>query len=234
MKTLLCLAIATISCASDAQSTITSWDFNTLDNSGDTGTLSPSFGSGVVAGVGGVGLGFEGVQTSSDPVAWPDDSGLVVFGYPPQGQASGSCGVMFSFSTVGYKDIHIQFDERHDHNASLWSEVLVTTNGGASWLSALTYAFPPNEGFARPYRNGRHLDLSWLAAANDNPLFGFKIVAVLRPGANYYDSSRPGTFYGGGDIAYDMVQGSGTQLVPEPAYALAIWLGLWIVRRRNG
>lgn len=219
---------------------ITQWDFNSVpaDGSTATGTLTPAIGSGTASGVGGVtATAFNSADAnggSTDPVVnspTTSDSGWQVTAFAAQGTENLSRGVQFLSSTVGFQDIIVTFDQRHSNTSSRFYAGQYTVDGGANWITAVT--FEGNAGDT--WFNGRTIDLSSVAAADNNANFGIRVVASFAPGAaEYAASSATGTYAATGTARFDMVTINGS-MVPTPGSAALIALGgLVAARRRRG
>ena len=216
---------------------IIQWNFNSVPPDGNTGTgttvpninLTGSASITLLGGVSNPGF-FSGVG-SSDP-APSDNSAYQTTSYAPQGTENGLRGVWFAGSTVGYQDIVISFDQRHSNTASRFAQVEYTLDGGVTWnLGGL---FEADLGGDRWY-NLRTVDLTSVAGANNNPLFGFKVVAVFAPGTGQYAASTSGSNYGTtGTWRFDMVTINGN-LIPEPGTIAALAVGVvgLMARRRR-
>lgn len=218
---------------------ITRWDFNSLPQDGNTatGTLLPAIGSGTASGVGGVtATAFSSGDAnggSTDPVVnspTTSDSGWQVTGFAPQGTEDQSRGVQFLVSTAGYMNIVVTFDQRHSNTSSRFYAGQYTTNGGTSWVTATI--FEGNAGDT--WFNNRTIDLSSVAAVNDNADFGIRVVGTFAPGTSgYVASSGTSTYAATGTARFDMVTVSGT-IVPAPGVMAAMGLmGLAAARRRR-
>lgn len=216
---------------------IVQWNFNSdpPDGNTGTGTTVPNIdltGSASIALLGGVtNPGFNSGVGSSDPAA-SDNSGYQTTTYAPQGTENGLRGVWFSGSTLGYQDIVIQFDQRHSNTSSRFAQVEYTLDGGTTWTFA--GLFDADQGGDKWY-NLRTVDLSSVAGADNNPLFGFKVVAVFAPGTGEYQAATPTKTYAStGTWRFDMVTISGTP-VPEPATIAALAVGVvgLLARRRR-
>lgn len=212
--------------------TVTQWTFNSAvpDNSTSTGTTSPAFGAGTASLLGGVtSPGFNSGVGSSDP-APGDNSGWQTTNYAVQGAGDKTRGVQFLVSTVGYQGISISYDLRHSNTSSRYEAVQYTLNG-STWIDAAT--FDGNAGDT--WFNGRTVDLSSVAGADNNANFGFRVLATFAPSTSQYAVSNPSSTYGAsGTWRFDMVTVSA---VPEPATGLLLAGGVLAVgaaaRRRR-
>jgi hypothetical protein len=202
---------------------ITEWNFNgtsaTTVPGGESAPL-PSTGAGTASLVGGVTAASSfGSGTanggSSDPITTtPANYGWQTTNFPAAGAADRTAGTKYQVSTVGYKDIQIEYDLRHSNTSSRYEQFQYSTDGS-------TFV-----NFGAP---------SSVTAANNNPNFAFRIVAAFAPGGNAYAaSSATGAYATSGTWRFDMVQASGT-VVPEPT-AIALFAAgamlLVAVRRR--
>jgi MYXO-CTERM domain-containing protein len=226
--------LALVATAGIAQADIiTRWNFNSVpnDNNTATGTLTPSVGTGTTALVGGTTATFASGDASggsSDPQVG-DDSAWNVTNWAAQGAGSGTRGAAFFGSTVGFFDIIVTFDQRHSNSVSRWFAFEYTTDAGATWTNAAT--FEGNAGDT--WFNNRTVDLSAVSAVENNPNFGFRVVAIFAPGTSAYASSNATAAYATtGTARFDMVTING--VVPTPgALALAGIGGLLAARRRR-
>ncbi|MFO0375588.1 MAG: PEP-CTERM sorting domain-containing protein [bacterium] len=219
--------------------TITQWNFNstTPDNNTATGTLTPRIGSGAASLVGGTRATFASAAGSSDPVT-SDDSGWNIATFAAQGTNSGTRGVQFNISTLGFENLTFSWDQRHS-NASARNVQFQYSIDGTNFQNFAT--FEANAGDT--WFNGRTVDLSSIAAANNNANFAVRVVAVFAPGTSgYVSSNSPGTAYGTtGTWRFDMVTLSGTAIavIPLPPAAmagfgtLAMLAGFGALRRRR-
>jgi len=142
---------------------ITQWDFE-----GDV--ITPSIGSGTAANIGGTTFTF--AAGNGGGRAWNTTT------YPAQSTGSGTAGVEFMVSTLGYQNIVISWDHRSSGTGSRWYELRYTLNNGANWLS-----FDNNDGGLSPHDifYPFTFDLSSIAGASDNPGFGIRIVSIFCP-----------------------------------------------------
>lgn len=235
-KTLLAVLALAAAGGAQAATTLTQWDFNSLpsDGSGSTGTTLPSLGAGTAALVGGTTATFANGNAnggSSDPDASSNDSGWNLTSFAAQGSGDATRGALFLISTAGWQDITIGYDLRHSNTSSAYERVQLTFDGGVSFVDAAS--FLGNAGDA--WFNGRSVDLSAIAQADDNALFGFRVVAGFAPGTGGYLASNPASSYAGtGTWRFDMVTVSALAPIPEPGSLalLAAGLGVLGLRRR--
>lgn len=155
-------ASATTAAAPAVPEIITQWNFNSSN-------LVPNIGTGIASNIGG---------TSSAYATGNPGQGWNTSAYPAQGTGSGTAGVRFMVSTVGYEDIVLNFDHRASGTASRWTQVDYTTDGGTTWT-----AFDNNDGGLTPSDNfySFEFDFSGIPAANHNPNFGIRIVSIFSP-----------------------------------------------------
>ncbi|HMP29731.1 MAG TPA: hypothetical protein PKD85_09030 [Saprospiraceae bacterium] len=101
--------------------------------------------------------------------------------YQNQSIGSGTSGVQFSVSTLGFKNIKLSFDHRASGTASRWAQLDYSIDGGKTWVT-------------NHWRNGGGLsphdvfysfdvDFSGIDGANDNPNFTIRIVSIFSPQA---------------------------------------------------
>lgn len=112
--TLIALFITTFSLA---QNTVVLWDFNEA-------TLSPSQGIGSAERIGGT--------QGNGPLEFFDGM-YNIHTFPAQGTNSGTAGMQFMTSTVGYTDIQFTIDIDGSNGASKYFEVQSSINGGTTW-----------------------------------------------------------------------------------------------------
>lgn len=234
MKTLTVIAFLAVAGASQAI-TITQWDFNFgNDANTSTGTLNPAIGTGtasLLAPVTGSFSSGDASGGSSDPNVG-DDSAWQTTTYAAQGLGSGTAGVKFMMSTVGFSNIAVTFDTRHSNTSSRFISLDYSLDGGSTWNAFQTYEATLG---GDTWYNGRSTDLSTVAGANNNANFGVRMVTIFAPGGSTYTASTSTAAYAStGTLRYDMVTVSGSA-VPEPATMATLGLGVvaLIRRRRN-
>lgn len=235
MKRFLMASLLTLAAAGSAPAAIiTQWDFG-------TGTFSPNIGAGTTSYVGGVTASGSGFATGVSGSGWNTTT------YAAQGAGSGTRGVLFLTSTVGFEDITVSLDHRASGTASRWARFEYTTNGGTSWTPHSNNAggLSPHDTFY-----SFNIDLSSLSSVENNPNFGFRVVSIFSPNAfsdglgnNFlanaaYHRARvsAGSVYGdSGTWRFDNVTINGTA-VPEPgsmALIMAIGTVGLVVRSRR-
>ncbi|MBK9139689.1 MAG: hypothetical protein IPM17_13145 [Verrucomicrobia bacterium] len=148
--------------------------------------LTPSTGSGTASNVGGTSSAF--AAGNGGGRGWNTSS------YPAQSTGSGTAGVEFLVSTLGYKDITVSYDHRASGTASRWAAFQYTTDG-STWTT-----LGNNSGGLSPHDTfySFNFDLSSTAGVNNNPNFGFRIVSIFSPLAFNQNS----TLSYGADAAY--------------------------------
>ncbi|MBX3358876.1 MAG: lamin tail domain-containing protein [Phycisphaeraceae bacterium] len=210
-------AVFAATAAASAQQTVTQWTFNSPVPDGNTGTgvTTPAIGAGVLTDIGGITSTFASGDASggsSDPNVG-DDSGYQTTNYPAQGAGSGTAGVEFAVSTVGFTNIVVTWDHRHSNTSSRFSQFMYSTDG-VNFIAGPVFEATGGD----TWFNGRTADLSAVPAASNNPNFKFRIVAVFDPGLGslYSAATATSTYAGGGTNRFDMVTVSGMGSSPTP------------------
>ena len=199
-----------------AQTVITQWDF-------ESGTLDPNIGSGTATLIG-------GTNTHSISGVWRTDE------YPDQEEDSGTAGVEFAISTVGFEDITFSYRHQSSGTASRYAQIEYSTNGGGTWNVAGT-----NQGGVSPHGEfyDFDFDLTSCTACNENPDFKIRIVSIFAPcdfvqnetltyAANTaymrsnddaqcepHTTTNSGDYSGDGNWRFDDVTVSGVALIPN-------------------
>ena len=181
---------------------------------------------------------------SSDPVnTTPNNYGWQTTGYAAQNVDSGTRGVQFAVSTVGQSDITVSFDTRHSNTSSRWVRFDYSADGGTNWTLGTVAGGSIFAGTAGDtWFNLRTVDLSSVAAVENNANFVFRMVTIFGPASGdyvdgsgysaYAASTGTSTYATTGTLRWDMVT---VNAVPEPGTmaALAIGGGLVALRRRR-
>jgi hypothetical protein len=138
MRTLSFLIPATLVLAfflshgSKAQTVITEWTFDGANSAsipgGSQGPL-PATGSGTAHPLGGIET--PGFNNGNPGPCGPADGscGWQTTGYPSQSSASGTAGVEFRVSTLGFRDISFEYDHRASDTSSRWARIEYMTDG---------------------------------------------------------------------------------------------------------
>jgi hypothetical protein len=125
---------------------------------------------------------------------------------------------------LGFYNIHIAWDQYHSSASSRYFRFQYTTDG-TNWINRDQFSADDDIIFY-----SRSVDLSGIDGANNNPLFGFRIVAEFGPSGQYEGT---GTSYGTTAFwRFDMVHVTG-ETVPEPAAAVVLVTGLLFLAARR-
>src|SRR5579885_3066457 len=191
------------------------------DANNSTGTLSPSIGIGTITLLGGVTGNYgpassAGGNASSDPTT-TDDTALVLTGFPTQSTNNRRAGFQIALSTVGYRNLVLQFDSNSSASADRYLDLQVSTNGGTSFSEAGLFTTTTANNWAT-----FSVNLSSISALNNNPSVVLKLVTEFQPSTGSYQGVST-TYNGGGSIKFDMVTIDADLIAPEnPAWVLAL------------
>lgn len=146
-----------------AQSTITSWNFSSSN------TVSSS-GSGTDSIYGGLNQSF---PTSSYGKCWQ------LTNFANQSAQSGSRGVGFNASTVGFTNINVNFEQRASGSSSRWTQLDYSIDGGTNWI----LAYWNNNGAILPKDTwlAFSVDFTNVSGVANNANFKVRIVSVFCP-----------------------------------------------------
>ena len=208
--------------------TIAQWNFNDSN-------LTVDLGVGAAALVGGTTSVFNSGGGSSDPVQ--PGTGWSITTFAAQSTGDQQRGASFTVSTLGLENISFTYDMRHSNTAP-GHEVVQYSINGTTFTDLATFA-SNNNGAALPlWFNGRTVDLSSIAEADNQASITFRVVAAFAPDTGAYVASNTGASYStAGTWRFDMVTVSGAVApVPEPetyAMLLAGLAGVGGVARRR-
>lgn len=219
---------------------VTQWNFNgdsATTVPGGSSSPTPSVGAGTASLLGVTGSFSSGISNggSTDPVnTSPPNFGWQTTGYAAPGAGSGTTGVGFAVSTVGYQDILVSWDQRHSNTSSRFLQFQYSLDGVSFSSTGLL-----NDGiFSGPtgdtWFNNRTVDLSSIAGAADNADFAFRIVAIFDPaGGDYVASNTSSNYAATGTWRFDMVTLNGNQVPAPGALALLAAAAVTGSRRRR-
>lgn len=236
LKLLAFVVVVGMGAAPACAAIVTQWTFNSVppDNNSSTGSSQPTVGLGSAGLFGFTSFYFDTGAGSTDPAAI-DNSAWYTRPYPAQGAGSGSAGVQFSVSTVGYRDILFTWDQRHASSASKFVQVQYSTNG-STFVDAPGGLFSASLG-GEIWYVGRTVDLTSLANVDNNPSFAVRIVPIFAPGTQAYDASSVGfTYVQNAPLSYDMVTIVASPISePERFVLMLAGLGVlrWVVLRKR-
>lgn len=225
MKHLIAGGLAAIVAATAGADVVTQWNFNGSSTStvpGGVSSPTASTGSGSASLVGGtVGSFASGTANggSSDPVnTSPPNYAWGTTTYAAPGTGSGTRGVQFNVSTLGFDSVTVSWDQRHSNTSSRFLQFQYSLDGinftSAGLGSQNDGIFQGTSGDT--WFNGRSIDLSSIAGASNNASFAFRIVAIFDPaGSGYVASNGTSTYAATGTWRFDMVTLNGN-LVPAP------------------
>lgn len=244
LKTAILSTAAALVCftgVSAATETITLWDFqdyyydNVLMDWVVTPTYTPSIGSGTWEAQGTAvwdpdqedhrdPTNPDELNSSSDPIHLINE----FMGYaldfdqaPAQGTGNKTSGVRFNVSTVNYENIILSFDVRLKYRSPRHWRLQYTADG-STWIDSILFeANNPNQADHFHFWGA---DLSSITDINDNPNFGFRLVAEFGPSGGYEAAHKTSVFRQRDLLRVDMVRVSGT-VVPEPSSVLVLLTG---------
>jgi len=159
------------------------------------------------------------------------------FGYPAASVGSGTAGVEFAVSTEGRSGIIISMNMRHSNSSSRFVRFLYSTDGtnfntidltpqnsstqlllgGANnpANSVIDYTNDAYMALVGDTWHRRIVDLTSIAAVNNNPNFKFRIVTIFEPGTNAYRASTDGRSYETtGTLRFDSVRLGSNSTLP--------------------
>lgn len=225
MKKIYLFAALLVASISFGQGIITKWDFDTSPF-----PITTSIGTGTLSLIGGV------VENTQSGCSCPYVAGNPTTGkayttktYPAQGTNSGTAGIQFSVSTTGQTNINIYVDVYGSSTASKYVQLQYTTNG-TDWTNATAQpTIVPHDGTNSQWVT---ISASMPVAAENNPNFSFRVVAVFDPSSvTSYSAVKSGSTYAAtGALRYDNIIVSngvlsnnkfdniaGLQVYPNPA-----------------
>lgn len=154
-------------------------------------------------------------------------------------------GARFNASTVGFQNIVVSFDIQATDGSPRHAQLQYTADGTSftSFGDLLDFNTTNDT-----WRNGVVFDLSSVAAANNNPSFGFKLVSAFSPAeftnlnglqpantAFQRADAEPGIYTGGaGNYRFDFVTFSGVAVaIPEPSALATLGVAAVLLGRKR-
>jgi hypothetical protein len=146
-----------------AQTTISAWNFNASNTAPSTGVGSASI----------YGSLNQTFPTSTYGKCWQ------LTNFANQSSQSGTRGVGFNVSTVGFTNIQVNFEQRSSGPASRWTQLDYSIDGGANWI----LAFWNNNGAILPKDSwvAFSVDFTNVIGVSNNANFKVRIVSVFCP-----------------------------------------------------
>lgn len=214
LKMLLLMLIIITGLPVFSQVTITQWNF-------DQQNLNPSTGNGTATTTGGTTTSF--ATGNPNLYAWSTTT------YPEQGLASGTAGVQFNVSTLGYNTIAISWENRNSNTAANRTRLQYTING-TDWLNfeaSDANATNINDGNPAGFDNGRYItdaadwyfrtaDFSGITSVEQNPLFAVRLVTEFADGTNYAATTTGSSYASNSTIRFENVTFTGIAGTPDP------------------
>ena len=186
MKKIYLLGLLFVIITTNAQTTITEWNFN---NATPATAMLPTTGSGTFTIIGGV---VDNTTTGVMPGGNPTATGNLAYSiktFPAAGTASGTAGFQFLVSTVGISDqINVSFDPRGSGTSSKWQRYEYTTDG-ATWITLSSNA----GALVNSFTTTPMITLTFPAVCSNKANFGFRIVSIFDPLGTDYASVAGGT-----------------------------------------
>ncbi len=204
-------------------SIVAQWNFNSAppDTEVTNGSTLPSIGAGTIATLGTTNAFVTGC--TNDP-ATADNSGWNTTTYSSQGAGNKTRGAQVNVSTVGYANIAVAWDQRVSGTASKYFRLQYTTNG-TDYVDGPVITMQTNSVFETKSNY-----LGAIPGVNNNPNFGFRIVAEFEStaindaNANYVTTSTS-SYSSMGTVRFDMLTIYGTAMptiTTQPASVVAI------------
>jgi Secretion system C-terminal sorting domain len=158
----------------NAQGTIAGWNFNAQSTAATSGVGTLSF-------VGGTGSPLYINNAGTQALGFAD--------FPTDNVGSGTAGIRFATSTVGYSGISISFDTYGHNQSSKWQRFEYTVDG-TNWIILGNNGGTLGSNFAPR-------TLNFPASCDNNPNFAFRIVSIFNPsGGTVYEQVQGGGYNG--------------------------------------
>ncbi|MBA4147111.1 MAG: hypothetical protein H0X66_03275 [Verrucomicrobia bacterium] len=182
--------------------TIAFWDFNSEEQDGNdaTGTFLPRVGTGNAQ----VLVAAHVFQNSNNADTWTfDNSAVRMVTFPAASTGNKTAGIEFRFSTVGHEGVSVSYQHNNSQAGSRYWRVQYTPDGLA-WIDH-TVIENATAGWIT-----YNIDFAGIRAADNNPNFGFRLVAefgstATGTGMDNYAASQTASYASGGTFWVDMV-----------------------------
>jgi len=221
----LVASVAVSVAGSASAAIITQWDFNGAQAGLSLTNPATSIGLGAASLFGGTTATFA-AGSPNDP-AVSNDNRWNSATYAAQGTGSGTRGVEYAVSTVGFQNISFGADIRNSNTSSAFVQILAALDGINFTTSLGIFSATAGDQW-----NVRTASLG--AGADNNANLKIRVVSIFAPGGNVYVPANPNSSYATtGTIGYDLVTFNGDR-IPTPGSAALLGLaGLVATRRRR-
>lgn len=201
------------------------WNFNSLvpDTNAATGTFEPASGFGTFTNIGSPTFTFGNIANTDTAT---DECSIRLTSFPLQGTSNKTSGVEFRFSTAGFKNIAMAWDQQNSSTASRYWRIQYTLDG-VNFADHIVYT---NLTSGSTIQTGA--DFLGFPGVDNNPNFGVRIVSEWE---SSIDVSSTNGFMGvaggygvGGTCWFDMITVTG-ESSPQPPSLSAVANGNNIV-----
>lgn len=214
LKTILLIILCGTN--SFAQTIIAQWNFNGSSATtipGGTAAPTPSIGIGTAELVGTTATFAAGNITAGtleiDTAVTAHNFAWNTSGYALVSTENKQRGVQFNVSTVNQTGITFRFEQRLSNSTNTTYVTQYTTNRMATtpiWIDAQTFTFTPTPTSGDTWYNARSVDLSAVAALNNNANVAFRVVSAFDNFTNDYLASNSTKNHAAiGTVRFEMV-----------------------------
>ena len=225
MRMYMAAALVASVAGSASAAIITQWDFNGVQAGLNLANPATSIGFGTASLLAGNTAAFA-AGSPNDP-AVSNDNRWNSTTYAAQGVGSGTRGVEYAVSTVGFQNISFGADIRNSNTSSAFIQILAALDGINFTTSLGIFSATAGDQW-----NVRTATLG--AGADNNANLKIRVVSIFAPGGNVYVAANPGSNYATtGTIGYDLVTFSGERIPTPGSVALFGIASLAAVRRRR-
>lgn len=197
------------------------WNFNSPipDTNAATGTFAPVSGSGVFTNIGSPTFTFGNIANSDTSA---DECSIRLTAFPAQGVSNKTAGIEFRFSTAGYKNVALAWDQQNSSTASRYWRIQYTLDG-VNFVDHIAYT---NLTGGATIQTGA--DFLGISGANNNPNFGVRIVSefesTIDPSSttNYVGVQASRAYGTGGTCWFDMITVTGEAAAPSASLNVSV------------